>query len=114
MPIRSRMTHRAVVERDTSTARDPWGGPVPAPTIIHEAMPCYVQARSESTTSGEGTFLSKATHMMWAPLGTDLAEEDILVRVLNRRGHEVFPNCRRMVGLLTRETHLEGYLEEYS
>jgi len=103
------------VERDVGTAVDPLGGHIPEVAKIHDRLPCYVQARSASTITNSGRYISIGILMMWAPLDADLQAEDIVTGVTDLAGRVLHEGKRRVVAPpLRRETHLEATLEEYS
>ena len=115
MSIRSLMKYRATIERDTGTQTDPFGGVTPSMTTVHDGdLPCYVQSRRESTVADGEKFVAVVTHSLWAPLGADLQEEDVLTSVVDLRGNVVFPDRLRMLAPVRRETHLEFNLEAYT
>ena len=139
---RAMMTMRATTERNTSDTLDPYGGKTVALNPIFGSDPlavcwgdhaicwgdhalewgggldgllhCYVQARSEDTRAKGGGFVAVATHTLWAPLGSDLEEEDYVTAVENRRGTILFPHRMLVTSLIRREDHLEAMLREAS
>ena len=111
---RSVMKHRATVERDTGTARDPFNSRVPAFEQVHNDLACYVQARMERTVADNDKFVAIADWLMLAPMDADLKEEDVVTKVTNRRGKVLFENRLRITGLVSLETHQEAALEQYS
>lgn len=114
MSIRSKMVHRAAVERDVGTSTDSLNQLSPDRQQINAALPCYVQTKMERIIADGNKFMALATYTMWAPLDADLKEEDVITRVVNRRGQEIFGNRLRVKPVVRRETHLEAVLEEYS
>ena len=108
------MKHRATVERDRGTEPDPLGGRIPSWQQVHKDLACYVQARMERTVADGDKLVAIADYLFLAPLGADLEEEDIVTRVVNRRGKELVAQRLRVIGLVSREDHQEAALEEYS
>ena len=141
MPIRSRMTHRAIVERDLGTALDPYGARVPSIAPIYggaalglnwgthplhwgahrlewgstlsSALPCYVQPKMERTVTSEGKFIAVTMLRIWAPKDADLQNEDTVIEVADLRGSVIYEGKLRVTALVKRETHLDGMLERY-
>lgn len=142
MSVRSRMKHRAAVQRQASTGEDPFGGPTlstdevygGAPDVLHwgnaplawgnsqlewgggtdTLLHCYLQPRIERTSARDGTFFATATFLLLAPIGADLQKEDRIPEVTNRRGIVLNEDGLRVVVLLRRENHLEALLESYT
>ena len=127
MSIRTKMIHRASVTRnivattDSTSGTDPFGGPINPFNIptrelepLHTALPCYVQVKMERRNVGADRLVSVAAYLMLVPLGSDLAQMDIVTRVVNLRGDSLFDFKLRVIDLIRRESHLEAMLEEYS
>lgn len=114
MSIRSRMIHRATVTRNVGTTEDPYGAHVPSIEQVHEALPCYIQPRTERTVTGEGKFIAVTMLDIWAARDADLANEDIITQIVNLAGNALFDGKRRVTALVNRETHKSGFLEGYA
>ena len=70
--VRSRMTHRATVERNTGFQLNDWNQRIPEFTVLHTALPCYAQARIDRTVADGEKFVVIGTHIMLVPTGADL------------------------------------------
>lgn len=111
------MTMRAVLERNTATARDPYGGPV-APTWAPLAtVPCRVwhDARPVALVA-DGDKTARVQPLLCAlPLGTDVRETDRVARIQDRLGRLLHDGPLRIVSALRRRTgYLEAQLERAS
>lgn len=96
MNTRSRMTHRALVERNTSTGVDGYNQPLPPTWETHiTAQPCYLftpsaGAPGEILDEDKGAVVGG--HRLLVPLGTDVTEGDRINGVTDRRGQTVNAN----------------------
>ena len=112
--VRSRMVHRATVERDTGGGTDEWGQEVaPAWTTLHSALPCFWWTEITRATDVEQTATYTAVVedlRMIAPLGTDLTEADHIVAITDRAGNSVVSGPLGIESVTRHHTHLEAAL----
>lgn len=93
MTVRSRMTHRAVVERNTSTGVDDHNQPLPPTWTTHiAAQACYLYTPSggapgEILDEDKGAVVGG--HRLLVPLSADITEGDRINGVTDRRGQTV-------------------------
>lgn len=109
--IAGRLTMRALVERNQAVAEDDWGQPV-APNFQPLAtLPCFVWSdASRELVDGEKTAMLEDMRAMFA-LGADVAEDDEISRVTDRRGAEIIPGRLKVEGPVQRKhTHQEAAL----
>lgn len=100
---------RALVERQTATAKDDWGAvAAPAFTSIGDALPCFVWSdRASEVTDGRKNAEIETYRAMFA-LGADLRPRDQIASVTDRQGNEVLPGRLEVLGPVQRKhTHLE-------
>ena len=109
------MTHRCDTERDNpETARDPFNRPISTVSAQLADHPCYWQAqRGEFVADGQK--LTEITqHFLLMPLSSDVLTQDIITRVVDRRGRVKIGQRLRVMNVVPREDHLECRLEEYA
>lgn len=117
MTVRSRMTMRATVQRDTATGTDAFGLPNAATFTAHIAsLPCWVWTRTGREAEREVIDNTKtailADHNMMVPLGTDITELDQVTAIKDRLGRNIIANTMRIHSVIRRKTHLDCRLEE--
>jgi len=111
--IRSRMTMRAVIERNQASA-DAYGHPGPPNwQIIAPAVPCYVWLRQAGTVVGAERTVTVDAPTMVVPLDTDITAADRVRNVADRLGKELF-GMLHVDAVLKRRDHLEVRLNEYA
>ena len=116
MSIRTRLIHRATVERDSGVARDPLGGRIPDRRLLlggSGALPCLVQPRTDVSIKDGEKVINKGVYVMWAARDADLKVGDIITKVANLREEVLFPEGREVKDIVRRRDHLEAHLEEY-
>jgi hypothetical protein len=114
--ISGRLTMRATIERNQASATDDWGGPVAAVfASIGAALPCFVYSNKATTVSdGAKNTETEDLRAMFA-LGADLAPNDEIASVTDRRGVEIIPGRLRVMGPVQRKhTHVEAALRRIS
>lgn len=106
------MAHRCVVERDMAVGQDDWGdAPEPDWQVHLDDQPCFVwYERGLEVHDGRKTASIDNCRAI-VPIGTDLANEDRLVRVNDRRGREVVSGPLRVESIGRRRDHLDVTLE---
>ena len=114
--VRRRMTHRVLVERNTTTDRDGYGAKATPVWASHIAsQPCffYREGRidSEESVRARGTILHDMLRLM-VPLGTDITEKDRINGVTKRDGTVIETGYMAITSVLHSHTHLELRLEK--
>ena len=97
-PIVRRLIHRATVERRVETNEiDTAGHPVRALQVIHQDLACLAYAGENAglTLDGQKTAAQTGYRMMTA-FGTDIDEEDIVTRLVDRTGADILPGPGRV------------------
>ena len=109
------MRHRLTSEREiTGVLTDPFNAPVKTWTPILTGQPCYWQARNETLEVDGEKIVSIGRHRLLVPIGTDLASDDVITAVRDRRGRSLLAKRMRVTGQpLQRETHIQAVLEVY-
>ncbi len=120
--VRRRMTHRAVVERDTTVARDALGGkqkPVWASHIASQVCFFYREGRKDSMEAvrTRGTILHDRLRLL-VPLRdsagvlTDITEKDRINGVTGRDGTVIEAGYMTITAVTNAHTHLELRVEK--
>lgn len=114
--VRRRMTHRVVIERDTTTARNPHGGKSTPTWSEHlPALPCFFyrekRSSSEESERTRGTIHHDMLRLL-VPLGTDITEADRLNGVTERDGTVIEAGPMNITSVLHSHTHLELRVEK--
>ena len=108
------MTMRFDTTRNVEgSQRDGFNQLVAAPAPILTSQPCYWQAQSEKFIADGDKLVALTSHLILAPLGSDVREQDFVTSVVDRRGRPKVLNRLRVVNAVPREDHLEVRLEEY-
>ena len=114
MMARTKMRHRATVRRNISGETDAYGART---RTIGESgltpLPCYFQPRMARTSTSDGKLIAVSDAMIFAPADSDLQEEDIVIRVTDRRGAVLSDTNHRVTAVVRRETHIEAVAEQY-
>ena len=110
------MTHRALVERNTTTTRTAYGGKnVPTWSSHIPSMPCFFyregRSASEQAERSRGTILHDMLRLL-VPLGTDITEADRINGVTKRDGTVIEGGPMRITSVLNSHTHLELRVEK--
>lgn len=115
MSARNAMTHRALVQRDTSTGTDDYGQPnIPSWITFHTALACHYWTKTErEVIDGQKTAVI-AKHRLLVPAGTDIKERDRVASIRDRSGNTLVGNTMLIRSVIRKETHIELDLEEYS
>lgn len=110
--IAGRLTMRAAVERNTATGTDPHGNPVAPVFAAHATLACFVWSTSSRELVGDDrTAMIEDMRAMFA-LGADIAEDDEISSVTDRKGVTIIPGRLRVEGPVQRKhTHLEAALK---
>lgn len=109
--VRSRMVHRATVQRDSAGGRDKWGQEQAAQWVTrHASLPCFAwvrlsRAQSERITADYTAVIEDLR--MIVPLGTSINETDRVTVIKNRAGDELFPGPMGIDSVTYHHTHLE-------
>lgn len=111
MSARSKMTMRAVVERDTSSGDDDFGHPVKPDFTAHGTFPCWAWSSSDrEVVDGDKSALIESFRAMF-PKGADVKEGDEIVNITNRRAVILFPGRFQIETMQFKHDHLEADLE---
>lgn len=111
MSARSRMTHRAVVERNAATGTDAWGQPLAPAFAAHATLPCFAWSKSRrELVDGVKTAMVEE-HRALFPLDADLVEADELASVTDRRGVQILSGRFRVDAIRRVHDHLEADLK---
>lgn len=109
------MTMRCDTTRNVAgSQRNRFNQPETTPTPILAGHPCYWQAQTERFIADGSKLVAFTSHLLLAPVGSDIDEEDFVTEVRNRRGKVLVSNRLRVLAAIPREDHLEVRLEEYS
>lgn len=118
--VRSRMVHRALVERDAGGEADGYGNP-PAPAwgALHAALPCWYYVPVARSQQGaeivrERGIIVQEHSMMLIPSGTDITERDRVVSVSDRQGVSITPVAMNILSVVPRHDHIELTLRAVS
>jgi hypothetical protein len=112
--MRGRMTHRAVLERNTATTADAWGQPPePSFTAQEEGRPlaCYAWSKSRKVVADGEKVVTVQDLRAIFPRGADVQEGDRLQSVTDRRRSVVFPGPLTVRTVVAKATHQEATLE---
>ena len=106
MTARSRMTHRALVERGTSPGVDDYDNPQPAEWATHiAALPCFLYGSTErEAVTDERTAVVSDLKLM-VPLSADVTEQDRINQIVDRRGTVIEPGTLHVEEVLYRRSH---------
>ncbi len=110
------MTHRALVERNTTTARDGYGAKATPTWSEHIAsQPCFFyrerRMSSEEVVRTSGMIRHDMLRLM-VPKGTDITEKDRINGVTERDGTVIETGYMNITSVLHSHTHLEIRLEK--
>ena len=86
--VRSRMTHRAAITRDTEIGTDNFGQPQTAPKALC-TVPCLAWASTIRRVVGEKLAVIPVVEAV-VPSAADVAESDQVASVTNREGVVIF------------------------
>lgn len=117
MSARSRMTHRALVERDVTITTDPFGSPGTPDWVEHLAeLPCWFYVGGTGGASGGEIVLDHRTIVAEAlrvlvPKGTDITERDRINGIHDRLGADVYAPVMNIRSVTPHHDHLELQLE---
>ncbi len=111
MSARSRMTMRAVIERNTATAEDTYGHPVTPVFEAHATIPCWIWSRQRrEVVDGSKTAVIEDLRVMF-PLGADVQAGDKITSITDRRGAEIMAGEFMIEPVQRKLNHLEAALE---
>ena len=107
--VRSRMTQRAVVQRDTAVGEDDYGQPTAPNYQTHGTFPCwlYSSSRTEIVDGRKTTVVDDSLSLLF-PLGTDVRRGDQITQITDRNGNELVPGLMR---LTTNPKYVRDHLE---
>ena len=106
MTARSRMTQRALVQRLTSPGLDDGNNPLPSTWSTHlAAMPCWLYGSTEREAVSEETIAVVADLKLLAPLGAEVAEQDRINGITDRRGTVIEAGLLHIETVLRKRTH---------
>jgi hypothetical protein len=110
--IAGRLTMRALVERNTASAKDAWGQPVAQVYAPLGTVRCFVWSKtSRELVDGDKTAMIEDVRGMF-PLGTDLREDDEIAAVQDARGAVLIAGRLKVEGPIQyKHTHLEVALK---
>lgn len=105
------MTHRATIERDTSSGSDAFGAPVAPEWTSQGEAACYVWSRTRRpVVDGEKVVTVQDLRAAF-PRATDIAEGDRLQSVQDRIGTTLFPGPLTVRTVEHKPSHQEVALE---
>lgn len=114
---RSRMTHRALVQRDTGTAVNRYNQRQPDAWTTHlEALPCFFYTSPITPPEGEDVQVERTAVVerlrLLVPRDADVTERDRIATVTDRIGNAVYDSPLNIRSVLPRRrTHKELVLE---
>ena len=111
--IAGRLIHRAVLERNTATGTDAWGGPAAAVfTEIDGELPCFVySSSSRELVDGVKTAMIEDLRVM-VGLASDLQAGDELSSITDRAGNVIVPGRLKVEGPVQfKHNHREAALQ---
>jgi hypothetical protein len=111
--IRSRMTHRCLIERNSLPGLDGYGNARP-PTwaTLLSAQPCYYYQPSVRSAEQQGERNVKVyAQQLLLPLGVDVTEADRINGVVDRLGRSVAAGPFNIVAIVRKPDHLLLSLE---
>ncbi|ADZ70115.1 hypothetical protein [Polymorphum gilvum] len=110
--ISGRLTMRAAVERNQASGTDAWGNPVAPDFQAIGTLNCFVwSTSSREITDGEKTAMIEDIRALF-PLGADIAEDDEIAAVTDRRGTVIVPGRLKVEGPVQhKHSHLEAALK---
>lgn len=115
MTARSRMTHRALIERQSPGAiGDSGNAGAPSWATHIAAMPCWLYGSTEREAVTEATTAVVTDLKMMAPLSAAITEQDRINQVKDRRGTVIEPGILQIATVLRKRTHLELSLARVS
>jgi hypothetical protein len=112
--VRSRMTHRALVERNvTAATQDAYGNEQAATWVTHiAAQPCYWYQPSNSGGEQQGERNVRIyTQQMLTPWEVDITEGDRINGIKDRRGDDLTTEVFNVVAIVYKPDHLLLTLE---
>lgn len=108
MTARSRMTHRALVERNSATGADSDGYPnTPSWTTHIAALPCYFWSQYKTEAIDESKAAVVEATRMAVPSGTDINQRDRVRDIKDRTGAVYAAGVFVIEGIQERATHRE-------
>lgn len=110
--IGSRLTMRAIVQRNTAEGKDAWGQPVAAVWSTVATLNCFAwSSQSRELVDGDKSAMLEDLRIM-VKLGADLHEDDELTAITDRRGNVIVPGRLKVDGPVQRKhTHQEAALK---
>lgn len=113
--VRSRMTHRALVERDNAASPDAYGGKGPPEWETHiAALPCFFYlgqtSQSEELEQPRGIVVHQELRMIF-PSGSDVTERDRINGISDRQGGAIKSGYLNIASITPHHNHLEARLE---
>jgi hypothetical protein len=110
--IGGRLTMRAIVQRNQSTGKDAWGGPVAATWATIGTRRCFAYSNtSRELLDGDKTAMIEDLRAMFA-LGADITENDEITAITDARGNVIIAGRLKVEGPVQRKhTHLEAALK---
>jgi len=108
--ISRRLTMRAAVERNQASGTDAWGQPVAPDFVPLATLPCFIWSNTAREVADGKVAAIEDLRGLFA-LSADIAEEDEIAQVTDRRGAVIIPGRLRIEGPVQRKhTHLEAAL----
>lgn len=115
--VRTRMTHRATVERNTQADPNPDGHLGPAEwEALDDALACFLHYRPASLARRESAQVARTAvveeAVLLAPIGADVTEADRINGVEDRAGNVLLAGIANIRSVLPiRRSHVEITLE---
>lgn len=113
--VRSRMTHRATVERRSENTTNPYGhsGP-PEWTALDDALPCFLYApktRQQAESADVARTVAVPGYSLLAPLGSDITTDDRINGVEDRAGSVLLAGIQNIRDVKWHHDHIEIMFE---
>lgn len=109
MTARSRMTQRALVERNTPGATDDSGNPTaPGTWATHiAALACWLYGSTEKEAITEEKTAVITDLRLMVPLSADVTEQDRVAGITDRRGTVIESGLLHIDTVLRKRSHLQ-------
>lgn len=108
MTARSRMTQRALVERDTQTESSDSGNPLaPEWEVYLEELPCWLYSSAGREAVDENRTAVVEDIRLMVPMRTDVTERDRINGITDRLGATVLDGICNIRSVLFKRDHME-------
>jgi hypothetical protein len=114
MTARSRMTHRAVLERNVATGTDPFGAPLPPSWSSLGLVSCWAwESLSREVVGGQGEYLLSDARVLF-PRGADVRRGDRVLNITDRLGAVYLAGPFEVEAITPKPDHQEAALRRVS